>query len=154
MKNTWIGVAFTAALVVTTGNALAAGSLTAFCVGDDCQRIEAEAGAIQVKWSVFKIYRLDAAERFSQEMTEALRALDPKDAQEGHDKASELLNSAEGQQRLADLKLALDGINRAVEWELEKLPAYVCDEQVVVYGGTLHNAHEQCIGFSAGGGVL
>lgn len=140
-------------LIGLFGCVVNAANLEVFCTDALCKQFEIQTrkGIYQRYGQNVDVYVLDGTKQFETLVSGWVGEQKPVDQAEGELVVSELLNSPEGQEALADVNWTINGLNLAIEWSLDKLPAYVCNRTTVIYGGSVKNAYEQCLAQSKGG---
>lgn len=123
--------------------------LSVYCTKEVCDKKElATAKAlIERKGHVFEVVFLDQGREFEKFMSTEMEKLNPSSEEDGARMVSELLNSDKGRAALGSVNDSLDGLNNAVDWRLKKLPAFICENAAVTYGGNAFQALDDCIAF-------
>jgi hypothetical protein len=137
MREMWVAAWLSMVSPVCIANVL-----TVFCLGNDCLAVE----ETKVKGLDVEVYRLDSTVTVPKQWEAQLRALNPKSEKEGEAAMSKILNSPIGRDGLREMQRSAEGIEFVLGNDIEKLPAYMCDEKYVVYGGGLYDAVRECRG--------
>lgn len=123
--------------------------MTVFCTYKLCNepRLIVQQNEIEKGGGDITVFFLDEGRHFERFMSGELQQLAPSDEDEGAAMASELLQSPKGQKAMGKLNMSLEGINLAVEMDLQYFPAFVCNGKAVTYGGELRDAANDCQNF-------
>ncbi|EKF9501112.1 DUF1525 domain-containing protein [Vibrio cholerae] len=120
--------------------------LEIFCTESVCERSNLNEQVILLNKSNIsvKTYFLDQGRVFEKTIEKHLLSKSPSNEPEGLKIINSFLNSDEGRRLVAEMNHAIDGINEAVQLDIEKIPAYVCSRKGVIYGGDVFNAAKKC----------
>lgn len=129
-------------LSLVAGPVSASLMIDAYCTSKTCEDIRSESQ--RLKGLSVGVHELDATLTVSQKWTAAMKKVSPKTEEDGAKYLSEFMNSQEGRSDMQKMSDSAKAIERVVLSGIEKIPAYVCHQKYVVYGGTLHQAAKSC----------
>ncbi|HHP0492446.1 DUF1525 domain-containing protein [Vibrio harveyi] len=138
----WIVLAFSLLLAVQVNARL---QVDVFCTSKvkECRAVRNDIK--RLRGVDVKLNNLDETLVISEKWSEKMRLDPPKTEQEGVDRMSRWMNSHEGRKDMEKMASSVKAIERVVLSNIEKLPAFICEDKYVVYGGTLSEALKLCI---------
>lgn len=137
----WIVLAFSLLLV---GQANARLQVDVFCTSKvkECRAVRNDMK--RLRGVDVKLKNLDETLIISEKWSEKMRLDPPKTEQEGVDRMSRWMNTSEGRKDMEKMSDSARAIETVLLNGISKVPAFVCDDKYVVYGGTLAKAITLC----------
>ncbi|HAS8195782.1 TPA: DUF1525 domain-containing protein [Vibrio vulnificus] len=115
-----------------------------FCLDEACIK-DVEQRSSSIDSVVVDSYQLNRGISLEKMLEEKLKNSGIKTELEGQKLLSDWMNSNEGRDEVARLKWDVNGIAKSVNYDIQKLPAFVCNGSLVVYGGGFINAYKTCL---------
>ncbi|ENN6469936.1 DUF1525 domain-containing protein [Vibrio vulnificus] len=129
-------------LILGTSFGAMAAKVEVYCLSSQCPSIVNDGK--RLRGIELVVHELDATDTISEHWSEQLKRHAPKNEEEGEAFISALMNSQRGREDMAKMKASLLALEDVVLKGIAKIPAYLCDDRHVVYGGTLNEAVTSC----------
>lgn len=113
-----------------------------YCTSKTCNDFRTQSQ--RLKGVSVGVHEIDANVTISKKWSDAMKAALPKSEEEGVKFLSDLMNTQEGRTDMQKMTDSAKAIERVVLSGIEKIPAFVCHENYVVYGGSLYQAVKSC----------